>query len=109
MLEHADEKQDKDMIKSVLQKIIDDMNQYESDRILPEDRKPKALVAKVETEKMIPMEEDELEDGLNPEVLSQLMSKADEANENGETEEDNMEGLDPEIARLIAEKKNLGK
>lgn len=107
MLEHSDEQQDKDMIKDVLQKIIDDMNKYESDRIMPEERKPKAVVAKVETEKVMPLEEEEMEDGLNPEVLSQLMAKADEANENGETEEDNMEGLDPEIARIIQEKKKI--
>jgi hypothetical protein len=107
MLEHSDEQQDKDMIKSVLQKIIDDMNKYESDRIMPEERKPKAVVAKVETEKVLPLEEEDMEEGLNPEVLSQLMAKADEANENGETEEDNMEGLDPEIMRLIQEKKKI--
>ena len=108
MLEHDDQKQDADMIKSVLQKIIDDMNEYEADRIMPMERKPKAMIAEIKTEEH-PMEEEMDDEGLNPEVLSQLMEKAGTANDQGETEEDVTEGLDPEIARLVQEKKKLQK
>jgi hypothetical protein len=106
MLEHEDQKQDADMIKSVLQKIIDDMNAYEADRIMPEERKPKAVIAEVKSVEATPLDGIESdEEGLNPEVLAQLMEKADTASPEGETEEDMDEGLDPEIARLVQEKR----
>lgn len=111
MLEHEDQKQDADMIKSVLQKIIDDMNSYEADRIMPMERKPKAVMAEVKSIETEPMEEEMDDEGLNPEVLAQLMEKAETTSPEGETEEDIDEGLDPEIARLVQEKRkaNLSK
>jgi len=109
MLEHEDMKKDTDMIKSVLQKIIDDMNEYEADRIMPEERKPKAIIAEVKSMEANPMDEMDADDSeeLNPDVLSQLLEKADKSNPEGETEEDAEEGLDPEIARLVREKRKL--
>jgi hypothetical protein len=105
MLEHEDQKQDADMIKSVLQKIIDDMNSYEADRIMPEERKPKAVVAEVKSVEAQPEEEGMDEEGLNPEVLSQLLEQAGQANEDGSTEEDTLDGLHPDIAAIVREKK----
>jgi hypothetical protein len=106
MLEHEDMIQDKDMIKSVLQKIIDDMNAYEADRIMPEERKPKAVIADVKSVEISPEEEGmNDEEGLNPEILAQLMEKAETASPEGETAEDVEEGLDPEIAALVREKR----
>ena len=105
MLEQADS-QEKDMIKSVLQKIIDDMNSYEADRIMPMERKPKTVVAEVKSVEAEPMEEmEDDEEGLNPDILSQLLDKAEKASPEGETEEDTEEGLDPEIAQLVREKR----
>jgi len=104
MLEQADS-QEKDMIKSVLQKIIDDMNSYEADRIMPEARKPKAVVAEVKSIEAEPIEAELDDEGLNPEVLAQLMETAEKASPEGETDEDMEEGLDPEIARLVQEKR----
>jgi len=106
MLEQADS-QEKDMIKSVLQKIIDDMNSYEADRIMPMERKPKAVVAEVKSVEAEPMDVEEDEEGLNPDILSQLLDKAEKASPEGETDEDTEEGLDPEIARIVREKRKL--
>lgn len=97
-----------EMIKSVLQKVIDEMNGLESDRIMPEHKKPKMMAAKVETvaapEEMA-MDEEESE--LDPEILSQLMQKADGADENGASEEDRLEEFDPEISEAIKRKKGM--
>jgi len=113
MLEHDDAKQDVDMIKTVLQKIIDDMTEYEADRIMPEERKPKEVIAEVKSIEAHPMDEMDMEtdEELNPDVLSQLLEKAGSASLEGETEEDVEDGLDPEIAKLVREKRkaNLSK
>ena len=114
MLEHEDQKQDMDMIKSVLQKIIDEMNEFEADRIMPEEKKPKAMVAEVhavegspEEEAMESPEEEKTEDGLNPNVLSELMDKAESADEEGNLPEDHENSLPPELAALVREKKKI--
>lgn len=95
-----------DMIKSILQKIIDEMGSMEADRIMPEDRKPKVM--KMEVEAVKPMEaemEDEMEDELDPNVLGELMNKAGEADESGELPEDRESDLPPEIAEAVRRKK----
>lgn len=108
MLEHDDQKQDVDMIKSVLQRIIDEMNEFEADRIMPEEKKPKAVVAEVKTMEPMEMDEsEETEEGLSPIVLSELMSKAESADEEGNLPEDNEDSLPPEIAALVREKKKI--
>jgi hypothetical protein len=108
MLEHDDQMQDKDMIKSVLQKIIDEMNSFEADRIMPEDKKPKAVMAEVKTvEPMEPEELESAEGGLSPDVLAELMSKAETADEAGSLPEDEEDSLPPEIAALVREKKKV--
>jgi hypothetical protein len=131
MLEHEDKKQDADMIKSVLQKIIDDMNEYEADRIMPEERKPKAVVTEVTEEpedalhlykgsygikspnenKAESFEQAEPEnqfnqhDELDPTVLDELLKKAEEADEDGVLPEDRENDLPLELAKLVREKK----
>lgn len=94
--------QDKDMIKSVLQKIIDEMDTMESDRIMPESRRPKMM--KMEVEAVKPMDETEDEE-LDPAVLSELMSRAGEADESGALPEDREMGLPPEIAEAVKRRK----
>jgi hypothetical protein len=145
MMEHQDEKQDVDMIKSVLQKIIDEMNQFESDRIMPADRK-KAVITEIhaegspEEEVMESPEEDKLEpmelykgsygipkpnedkgesveqaepenqfnqhEDLDPTVLTELLKKADEADEDGVMPEERENDLPLELEKLVREKKS---
>ncbi len=105
MMPHEDMSQDKDMIKSVLQKIIDEMDMMESDRIMPESRRPKMM--KMEVEAVKPMDEMEDEEGLDPAVLGELMNKAEEADESGELPEDKEMGLPPEIAEAVKRKKEM--
>lgn len=103
---HDDMNQDKDMIKSVLQKIIDEMDMIESDRIMPEHRKPKMVKMEMETVK--PAEEMDMEsDELDPAVLGELMNKAGEADELGELPEDKESDLPPEIAEAVKRKKEM--
>jgi hypothetical protein len=136
MLEHDDMKQDADMIKSVLQKIIDDMNEYEADRIMPEERKPKAAIVEVSTEEK-PEESDDIlnlykgsygisksnenkgesveqaepenqfnqHDELDPTILTELLKKAEEADEDGVLPEERENDLPLELAKLVREKK----
>lgn len=103
---HDDMSQDKDMIKSVLQKIIDEMDMMESDRIMPESRKPKMMKMEVETVK--PVEDMEMEsEELDPTVLGELMNKAGEADESGALPEDRESDLPPEIVEAIRRKKEM--
>ena len=102
---HEDMQQDTDMIKSVLQKIIDEMNQMETDRIMPESRKPKVMKTEVEVVK--PMEEDMESEDLDPAVLGELMTKAGEADEMGELPEYRESDLPPEIAEAVKRKKEM--
>lgn len=98
----------KDMIKEVLQKIIDEMEGLETDRIMPEYRKPKAVAVEVEaTSKPEEMDEmmEEDEAGLDPAVLDELMSKADEADETGALPEDDVSDLPPEINDAVRRKR----
>lgn len=102
---HEDMSQDKDMIKAVLQKIIDEMDTMESDRIMPDHRKPKVMAMEVKTAQ--PMEEDMESDELDPNVLGELMSKAGEADESGSLPEDRESDLPPEIAEAVKRKKEM--
>ena len=103
---HPDAAEDADMIKSVLQKIIDEMNDLESNRILPEDKKPKVMTAKVEAVKPVeePMED---EADLDPGVLDELLGKAEKADASGSLPEDSEDELDPELADIVRKKKSL--
>ena len=99
----------KDMIKAILQKIIDEMGTLESDRIMPEHRKPKAMEVEIKADAHAPEEvmiEEEDED-LDPNVLSDLMTKADEADETGALPEDAANDLPPEISEAVRRRKEL--
>lgn len=109
MFQHDDEQQDKDMIADVLQKIVDEMKGLESDRIMPSDHPSKIKQMEISVEKPTDGETPEEESSeLDPKVLSELLDKANSADESGATpDETDMDGIDPEIAKLIAEKKKL--
>lgn len=110
MMPHDDEKQDVDMIKTVLQKIIDEMTDMESQRMLPDGHPAKHVEVSAQVEPENPQEESmespeeessEHDDG----ALSDLLGKADQADESGSMPEDHEEELPPEIQAVIAEKK----
>lgn len=105
MMPHEDMSQDKDMIKSVLQKIIDEMDMMETERIMPESRRPKMM--KMEVEAVKPSEDME-SDELDPSVLDELMSKAGEADESGALPEDRESDLPDEIRDAVSRKKEQG-
>jgi hypothetical protein len=109
MKEEAQESSQIDMIKSTLQQIIDEMNDMESQRILPEGHSAKRveISADIKPEVETP-EENVIEGGqeeLDPAVLKELISKAGESDSEGNLPEDQESEFDPEIAKLIAEKK----
>lgn len=101
IMPHEDAAQDKDMIKEILHKIIDEMDRVESDRIMPEHRKPKMVEMEVKTMKPTDEMESEEDEGLDPAVLGELMNKAGEADESGELPEDKESDLPPEIADAV--------
>ena len=106
MMPHDDKAQDMDMIAGVLQKIVDEMHGYESDRIMPMDKKPKMVEAEIKT--VHPMDEEMESEGsseLDPSVLKELMGKAEEAGEDGSLPEDQEAEFPSEIQKLIAEKR----
>lgn len=112
MIPHDDEAQDSEMIKSVLQKIVDDMNSLEANRIMPEHKKPGYAMGggipnpeenKAELPQQAePETQTNQHEPLSPEVLKDLMEKAEHADESGATPEDEMEGLHPHIAAIVA-------
>lgn len=105
---HDDAPQDMAMIAKVLQKIVDDMNGLESDRIHPKSMKVEAVAPVAEE---MPMEEPEemTEDGLDPDILGKLMEKAGSADETGELPEDKEMGLPDEVLMAVKKKKSLPK
>ena len=111
MVPHDDEKQDVDMIKTVLQKIIDEMTDMESQRMLPDGHPSKhvEIAAKVSPEESPAEESSESPDQESSEhddgTLNDLLGKASSADETGALPEDHEEDLPPEIAALVAEKK----
>lgn len=102
---HEDMSQNTDMIKSVLQKIIDEMDMMETERIMPEHRRPASMAMKVES--VEPMREDMESEDLDPAVLGELMTKAGEADESGALPEDRESDLPPEIAEAVKRKKEM--
>lgn len=100
------EESSKDMIKTILQKIIDEMNTMESDRIMPESRKPKAVEVEIAATSAKPEEiVEEDEEGLDPAVLSDLMAKAGDADETGALPDDVDSDLPPEISEAVRRKR----
>lgn len=105
MLEHEDQKADVDMIKTVLQKIIDEMNEMEAGRIMPEEKRPKVMEAEIKA--VEPAEEEMGEEGpeLDQGVLSELMGKAESADEEGNLPEDREDELPPELSEIVRSKR----
>lgn len=107
--QHADEAEDADMIKSVLQKIIDEMDGLEANRIHPKMAMQmditKAPEGSPEEEKGEDpsMEQDEAD--LDPEILSKLMDKAGTADDSGELPEDKSAGLPDSVMAAVNKKK----
>jgi len=106
-----DKSQDMDMIKTVLQKIIDEMTDMESQRMLPDGHPSKhvEIAAKVEPSDN-PMEESmespDMESSEHDDkALSGLLDRSGQADETGALPEDHEEDLPPEIAALVAEKR----
>lgn len=103
MMPNENQSQDADMIKTILQKIIDEMSSMEADRIMPESRKPKMM--KMEVESVSPVAAEMEDEELDPNVLGELMDKAGQADESGELPEDKESDLPPEIADAVRRKK----
>lgn len=100
------ENDSRDMIKEILQKIIDEMGALESDRIIPEHRRPKAIA--LETKIAAPISEEldiETDEDINSTVLDELLIKADNADETGLLPEDVTNDLPDEITETIRRKK----
>lgn len=118
-IQHDDHEQDADMIKTVLQKIIDEMNGMESNRIMPESKHPKVMALSAGSEGIphpnsnhaeMPVEaepenQDNQHEALDPEVLKTLMDRADQADESGSLPEDDFLGLPPAIADAVRKRK----
>lgn len=133
MPQHDDEAEDADMIKKVLQKIIDEMDGLESDRIHP--KMPAtpmdAAVAQDETqpdeqkmafggaaglrnpasnhaetpEESEPENQFNQHEGLDDDILKKLLDKAGDANESGSESEDEFLDLPPAIADAVRKKR----
>lgn len=98
----SDSKPNLDMIKSALMKVIDDMTAMESDRLTPDERKPKP----VEAPAAAPEEPVDLgSDESDPSMLSGLLGDADKADETGAMPEDKENDLPPEIMEVVRRKK----
>lgn len=102
-MEHTDAHEDVDMISHVLRKIADEMDMMDADHLMPENRKPKVVEAKIETHPMDQIPDESEQD--SHDMLPDLMNKADTVDEEGNLPEDNQPQIDPEIAHIIAAKK----
>ena len=115
MPQHDDQAEDADMIKQVLQKIIDEMDGLEAGRIHPKMAIQKTEVigaphdesAENPAEEASETPEEENAEGLDPDVLKQLMDKAGSADDSGATPDDQMSDLHPDIAMAVRKKKGL--
>lgn len=100
------------LAKSVLHKMVDDMEGYEAARIHP--RKPDhAGVVNPTEDKGENFDEAEPENSenqhdLNPKVLGDLLNKAGSAHEDGSTSEDLEEELPEEIRSAVNKKRKIG-
>lgn len=110
MPQHDDQAEDADMIKQVLQKIIDEMDSLEAGRIHPKMVAAKVDVAAspehpgIEDDQPEPDADDQ---GLDPDVLKQLMDKAGSADDSGATPDDQLGDLHPDVAMAVRKKKGL--
>lgn len=121
------EQPDMEMIKRVLQKVIDDMDTMESDRLMPDHMKPK-VAAKVDIvapedgmsvggipkpnddsaesyEQAEPENQDNQHEPLDPEILSKLMEEAGSADSEGSTPDNSIDSLDPDLAEAVRRKR----
>lgn len=104
---------DADMVRSVLQKICDEMNGLEADRIMPAHKKPGYAAGSMgvempnenKAETMQEAEPENPEPELDSDVLKSLLDKAGEADETGKLPEDDMADLPPSIADAVRRKK----
>src|SRR5216684_1717039 len=110
---HDEMNQDADMIKNVLQKIIDEMNGLEANRIHPKMMSAKVAVvpghdesAENPTEEASETPEEEKSE-LDPEVLKQLMDKAGTTDDSGSEPNDHMDELPSSLADMVRKKKGL--
>lgn len=106
---HGDAPQDMDMIKMVLQKFIDEMDNMDAAHMMPADKRPMPVEAKMSVDAAGPetgmMGDDESNGDLDPAVLSQLMDKAGQADADGALPEDHEDDLPPELSALVKMKK----
>lgn len=110
---HDDAAQDMDMIRSVLQKICDEMDGLEADRIMPAHKKPGYAAGSFgveqpnenKAETLDEAEPENPEPELDSDVLKSLLDKAGEADETGKLPEDDMADLPPSIADAVRRKK----
>ncbi len=111
-MQHGDETQDVDMIKQVLQKIVDEMDGLEANRIHPKMAAMHMDITKgpegsPEEEKGESADMEANEGDLDPEILSKLLDKAGSADESGALPEDNQSGLPDEVMAAVNKKKGL--
>lgn len=99
-----EEAPDMDMIKNVLQKLVDDMNGLEAKRIHPKLSAPETEPEMSQPEEPA-MDEEMTEDGLDPDVLGKLMEKAGSADESGELPEDKEMGLPDDVMAAVKRQK----
>lgn len=93
-----------DMIKSALMKVIDDMTAMESDRLMPDEKKPKVEPAPAESPDL-EMSGTSPEDPADGSGLDALMGEADKADASGSLPEDRENDLPPEIMEVVRKKK----
>lgn len=109
-MQQDDNTQDPQMIIQMLQKVINDMKSMEADRLMPDHMKPKVEMAKVDVmapKDDMPMDDSDQSSDLDPEIMKQLMDKANHADDSGSTPDDSMNELDPEIADAVRAKKGM--
>lgn len=96
------EKPSMDMIKQALMKVIDDMTLMESDRLMPDERKPK-VEGSIALDK--PTDDMPMDDSEDPAALDAIMGEADKADSTGAMPEDQTNDLPPEIMDVVRKKK----
>ena len=113
------EKQQMDMIKTTLQKLIDDMNTLEAGRIAPKPSVPAPMGLSegshgipnpneddAETpDEAEPENQDNQHGELDPSILKSLLEKAGSADEDGSLPEDQEHDFPQEVQNLVNEKR----
>jgi hypothetical protein len=111
-----DADQTRDIIGEVLRKVADEMDSMHTNGIMERAGHPMAMKAKVDvampdkSAQDMPgpetgMSDDSDSSDLDPEVLSQLMDKAGQADDSGALPEDHEDDLPPELSALVKAKK----